>query len=184
MNRKFSQKVVSLSLPSLRVAAVNREVLHEIKMVRKTGFTIAPEAATERLRKVINKDFGEEDYERALHALFAEGWENLKLYFMIGLPTETDEDIEAIPEMALKAIRIAKRYSRRYVKLNVGISPFVPKPHTPMQWQGQEAMEKIKAKMNYLRQRLLKKGMNMKGHNPEMSLLEALFSRGMMGCPT
>ena len=178
MNRKFSQKVVSLSLPSLRVAAVNREVLREIKMVRKTGFTIAPEAATERLRTVINKDFGEEDYERALHALFAEGWENLKLYFMIGLPTERDEDIEAIPEMALKAIRIAKRYSRRYVNLNVGISPFVPKPHTPMQWEGQEAMEKIKTKMNYLRQRLPKKGMNMKGHNPDMSLLEALFSRG------
>jgi radical SAM family uncharacterized protein/radical SAM-linked protein len=178
MNRKFSQKVVSLSLPSLRVAAVNRDVLREIKRVRKTGFTIAPEAATERLRTVINKDFGEEDYERALHALFAEGWENLKLYFMIGLPTERDEDIEAIPEMALKAIRIAKRYSRRYVNLNVGISPFVPKPHTPMQWEGQEAMEKIKAKMNYLRQRLPKKGMNMKGHNPDMSLLEALFSRG------
>ena len=178
MNRKFSQKVVSLSLPSLRVAAVNREVLREIKMVRKTGFTMAPEVATERLRTVINKDFGEEDYERALHALFAEGWENLKLYFMIGLPTERDEDIEAIPEMALKAIRIAKRYSRRYVNLNVGISPFVPKPHTPMQWEGQEAMEKIKTKMNYLRQRLPKKGMNMKGHNPDMSLLEALFSRG------
>lgn len=181
MNRKFSQKVVSLSLPSLRVAAVNREVLREIKMVRKTGFTIAPEAATERLRTVINKDFGEDDYERALHALFAEGWENLKLYFMIGLPTEEDGDIEAIPEMALKAIRIAKRYSRRYVNLNVGISPFVPKPHTPMQWEGQEAMEKIKAKMNYLRQRLPKKGINIKGHNPDMSLLEALFSRGDVG---
>lgn len=181
MNRKFSRKVVSLSLPSLRVAAVNREVLREIKRVRKTGFTIAPEAATERLRTVINKDFGEEDYERALHALFAEGWENLKLYFMIGLPTERDEDIEAIPEMALKAIRIAKRYSRRYVNLNVGISPFVPKPHTPMQWGGQEAMESIKAKVNYLRQRLPKKGMNMKGHNPDMSLLEALFSRGDEG---
>ncbi|HXX81352.1 MAG TPA: TIGR03960 family B12-binding radical SAM protein, partial [Thermodesulfovibrionales bacterium] len=178
MNRKFSQKVVSLSLPSLRVAAVNQEVLREIKMVRKTGFTIAPEAATERLRSVINKDFGEEDYERALHALFAEGWENLKLYFMIGLPTERDEDIEAIPEMALKAIRIAKKYSRRYVNLNVGISPFVPKPHTPMQWEGQEAIEKVKAKMSYLRQRLRKKGMNMKGHNPDMSLIEALFSRG------
>ena len=181
MNRKFSKKVVSLSLPSLRVAAVNREVLREIKMVRKTGFTMAPEAATERLRGVVNKDFGEEDYERALHALFAEGWENLKLYFMIGLPTERDEDIEAIPEMALKAIRIAKKYSRRYVNLNVGISPFVPKPHTPMQWGGQEVMEKVKAKLNYLRQRLPKKGMNMKGHNPDMSLLEALFSRGDKG---
>jgi radical SAM family uncharacterized protein/radical SAM-linked protein len=178
MNRKFSDKVVSLSLPSLRVAAVNRDVLKEIKTVRKTGFTMAPEAASERLRTVINKDFGEEDYERALHALFAEGWENLKLYFMVGLPTETEEDIEAIPGMAQKAITIAKRYSRRHVNLNIGVSPFVPKPHTPLQWCGQEGRESIKSKMGYLRQRLIRKGMNFKGHDTEMSLLEAVLSRG------
>ncbi|MCL5022266.1 MAG: TIGR03960 family B12-binding radical SAM protein [Nitrospirae bacterium] len=178
MNRRFSGKMVSLSLPSLRVASVNREVLHEIKTVRKTGFTMAPEAATERLRDVINKDFREEDYERALHALFSEGWETLKLYFMTGLPTESDPDIEAIPAMALKAIRTAKKYSRRYVNVNVGISPFVPKPHTPFQWCGQEGIEKTKTKLAYLRQRLSGKGMNFKGHNCEMSLLEAVFSRG------
>ena len=178
LNRKFSDKVVSLSLPSLRVAAVNREVLKELKTVRKTGFTMAPEAASERLRTVINKDFGEEDYERALHALFAEGWENLKLYFMVGLPTETEEDIEAIPAMAQKAINIAKRYSRRHMNLNIGVSPFVPKPHTPMQWCGQEKDETLRAKMGYLRKRLIRKGMNFKGHDTEMSLLEAVLSRG------
>jgi radical SAM family uncharacterized protein/radical SAM-linked protein len=178
MNRKFSRKVVSLSLPSLRVAAVDRDVLREIKTVRKTGFTMAPEAATQRLRAVINKDFGDEDYERALHALFAEGWESIKLYFMVGLPTETDGDVEAIPEMALRAIKTAKKYSRRHVNVNVGISPFVPKPHTPMQWCGQEAMETIRARTSYLRQRLSKKGMNFKGHNQNMSLLEAVLSRG------
>lgn len=178
MNRKFSRRVVSLSLPSLRVAAVDRDVLREIKTVRKTGFTMAPEAATPRLRAVINKDFNDEDYERALHALFSEGWESLKLYFMVGLPTERDEDVEAIPEMALRAIKTAKKYSRRYVNVNVGISPFVPKPHTPMQWCGQEDMETIRARMSYLRQRLSKKGMNFKGHNTDMSFLEAVLSRG------
>lgn len=178
INKLFSQKMLSLSLPSLRVASVSRDVLREIKMVRKTGFTMAPEAATERLRTVINKDFSEEDYERALHALFSEGWENLKLYFMVGLPSEKDEDIEAIPEMALKAIKIAKKYSRRYVNLNIGISPFIPKPHTPMQWCGQENMSRIKSKIGYLRQSLSRKGMNFKGHNIEMSILEAVFSRG------
>ncbi len=178
MNRRFSRKVVSLSLPSLRVAAVDRDVLREIKTVRRTGFTMAPEAATPRLRGVINKDFGDEDYERALHALFAEGWESIKLYFMVGLPTETDEDVEAIPEMALRAIKTAKKYSRRYVNVNVGISPFVPKSHTPMQWCGQEDMETIRARMGYLRQRLSKKRMNFKGHNMNMSLLEAVLSRG------
>ncbi len=178
LNSAFSHKVVSLSLPSLRVATVDREVLRGIKSVRKTGFTIAPEAATERMRSVINKDFNEEDYEKALHALFAEGWENIKLYFMIGLPGERDEDVEAIPHMALKAIKIAKKYSRRHVNVNVGISPFVPKPHTPFQWCGQEDMESIRAKAAGLRTRLSKRGMNFKGHNTEMSLLEAVFSRG------
>lgn len=178
MNRRFAHKMVSLSLPSLRVAAVDREVLREIKTVRKTGFTMAPEAATARLRAVINKDFCEEDYERALNALFAEGWENIKLYFMVGLPTERDEDVETIPGMALKAIKTAKKYSRRYVNVNVGVSPFVPKAHTPMQWCGQEGLDSIRAKMGLLRKSLSRKGMNFKGHNVEMSLLEAVLSRG------
>jgi radical SAM family uncharacterized protein/radical SAM-linked protein len=178
MNRRFSGKVVSLSLPSLRVGAVNSEVLREIRTVRKTGFTMAPEAATPRLRAVINKDFGDEDYERALHALFAEGWESIKLYFMVGLPTEREEDVEAIPEMALRAIKTSKKYSRRYVNVNVGISPFVPKPHTPMQWCGQEEREAIRTKMGYLKQRLSRKGMNFKGHNTDMSFLEAVLARG------
>jgi radical SAM family uncharacterized protein/radical SAM-linked protein len=178
LNRRLAGKVVSLSLPSLRVGAVNQEVLKEIKKVRKTGFTIAPEAATERLRMAINKDFTEESYERALHALFAEGWENIKLYFMIGLPTERGEDIEAIPEMAQKAIRTARKHTRRYVNVNVGISPFVPKPHTPFQWCGQEEIGTMREKMDYLRQSLTKRKMTYKGHNAEMSLLEAVFSRG------
>jgi radical SAM family uncharacterized protein/radical SAM-linked protein len=177
-NRRFSKKVVSISLPSLRVASVNKDILREIKVVRKTGFTIAPEAATERLRAIINKDFNDEDYERALHALFSEGWQNLKLYFMVGLPGERHEDIEAIPEMALKAIKISKRYSRRFVNISVTVSPFVPKPHTPFQWIGQEPIKKIKEKMDYLREILRKKGINYKGHDPDMSLLEAIFSRG------
>lgn len=178
MNRRFSRRKVSLSLPSLRVGAVNQDVLREIKTVRKTGFTMAPEAASERLRSVINKDFSEEDFEKALHALFAEGWETLKMYFMIGLPTETGDDIEAIPAMAGRAIRIAKKYSQRYVNINIGISPFVPKTHTPFQWTGQEPLEQIEEKLRHLRQGLNKKGMNFKGHDPKMSLLEAAFSRG------
>lgn len=178
LNEMFSGKSVSLSLPSLRVAAVRQEVLKEIKSVRKTGFTMAPEAATERLRTAINKDFGEEDYDRALNALFAEGWENIKLYYMAGLPTERDEDIEAIPRMALKALTTAKKYTRRHVNVNVSISPFVPKPHTPMQWYGQENIETIKPKLDYLRRTLSRNKLTFKGHNLSMSLLEAVFSRG------
>ena len=177
-NKRFGNSKIALSLPSLRVASVNHELLREIRTIRKTGFTIAPEAGTDRLRSVINKDFNEEDYEKALITLFEEGWHNLKLYFMIGLPTETEEDIESIPKMAMKALKIAKRYTGRFVNLNIGISPFVPKPHTPFQWYRQNSFKELKRKKDYIKEVLTKKGLKVKGHNVKMSLLEAAFSRG------
>jgi radical SAM family uncharacterized protein/radical SAM-linked protein len=177
-NKRFSKDKIALSLPSLRVASINHDLLKEISTVRKTGFTIAPEAGSERLRRVINKDFSEEDYEQALKTLFEEGWHNLKLYFMIGLPTEEEEDVETIPRMAMKALKIAKRHTGRFLNINIGISPFVPKPHTPFQWYGQRPPEELKRKKEYLKERLTKKGFNIRGHDVEMSLLEAAFSRG------
>jgi radical SAM superfamily enzyme YgiQ (UPF0313 family) len=180
-NRRFYEKRISMSLPSLRVASINRDMLREIRTVRKTGFTIAPETGTERLRAVINKDFSEEAYTRALEILFKEGWNNLKLYFMTGLPTETDTDIAAIPEMVHQAIRISKRLRQRHVNISVGISSFIPKPHTPFQWFGQNDLHLLKEKNNYLKRALLKKGVKYKGHDEEMSLLEAAFARGDEG---
>jgi radical SAM family uncharacterized protein/radical SAM-linked protein len=177
-NRRFSKDRVALSLPSLRVASINRDLLREIRTVRKTGFTIAPEAGTERLRKVINKDFTVADYELALNTLFEEGWLNLKLYFMIGLPTETDEDIEGIVQMAFQAIRTAKKFMKRFVNITVGVSPFVPKSHTPFQWYGQSPSDELERKKKYIRNTLTRKGVNVKGHDVEMSLLEAAFCRG------
>jgi radical SAM family uncharacterized protein/radical SAM-linked protein len=178
-NRKFSQKMLSVSLPSLRVKAVNQELLKEIRAVRKSGFTIAPEAATDRLRAAINKDFSEEDYERAVETLFSEGWQNLKLYFMIGLPGEREEDIEAIPEMVRRALKAAKRHTSRFVNLNVSVSPFVPKAHTPFQWCGQADIDYIRQKRDYLRGAVKKA--NIKGHDERMSMLEAAFARGDEG---
>ena len=131
-NRKFYNRRISLSLPSLRVGSVNREMLEEIKVVRKSGFTIAPEAGTDRLRAVINKDFTEETYIKALETLFSAGWLNLKLYFMTGLPTETDEDIEAIPEMVMKATKISRKLTGRPVNISVGVSSFIPKAAHPV----------------------------------------------------
>ncbi len=178
VNNRFPGREVAVSLPSLRVGAVQKEILREIRQVKKTGFTIAPEAATGRLRAVINKEFSPEDYERALHALFSEGWLNLKLYFMIGLPGETEEDIEAIPAMALQALRIAKKYTRKHVNITLSISPFVPKPHTPFQWSGQDSQEALERKVEHLKKRLPRKGINLKVHDRRMSLLEAALSRG------
>jgi len=177
-NKKFSNNKISISLPSLRITSINRALLQEIRSVRKTGFTIAPEAGTDRLRRVINKDFNEGDYEESLKILFEEGWLNLKLYFMIGLPTENDEDIEAIPHMAMKALKTAKKYTKRFVNINVGISPFVPKAHTPFQWCGQNASDELRRKKGYLNSELIKKGFHVKSHSIDMSLLEAAFSRG------
>lgn len=177
-NKKFGKSKIAISLPSLRVGAVNQDVLREIKSIRKTGFTMAPEAATERLRNVINKDFSEEDYERALNALFNEGWTSLKLYFMIGLPTETDKDVEAIKDMAMKALHIAKKNIGRFVNISITVSPFVPKPHTPFQWYGQISLDEIKRKQRYLKDILSSKKFKYKGHDEYMSFLEAVFSRG------
>ncbi len=177
-NRRFSGNRIALSFPSLRVGSISRELLKEIRSVRKTGFTFAPEAGTERLRGVINKDFSEDDYEQTLKALFEEGWHTIKLYFMLGLPTETDEDIEAISRMVMKALRIAKQNTKRFVNINVGVSPFVPKPHTPFQWFGQEHIDELKGAKDYLREKLTKKGFKVKDHDVKMSLLEAGFSRG------
>lgn len=180
-NRRFAGSRTAISLPSLRVGALSKDVLTEIRSVRKTGFTMAPEAATERLRGVINKDFSEEEYERALRMLFEEGWLNLKLYFMIGLPTERDEDIEAISSVAMKALRIAKKNTGRFVNIGITISPFVPKPHTPFQWCGQINLGEMKRKGGYLREALSRSKFKYKGHNEEMSLLEAVFARGDEG---
>lgn len=177
-NRRFHNKRISISLPSLRIATVTRDMLKEIKAVRKTGFTMAPEAGTERLRAVINKDFSEERYIRALEDLFREGWQNLKLYFMTGLPTETGTDIDAIPEMVLQAIKISRRLTGRHVNLSVGVSSFIPKPHTPFQWFGQNSIELLREKNSYLRKELLRKGVKFKGHDENMALLEAVFARG------
>lgn len=178
-NNRFSSQKVSISLPSLRVKAVNREMLREISSVRKSGFTIAPEAATERLRRVINKDFTEEDYERAAECLFGEGWLNLKLYYMVGLPTETHEDVEAIPRMVRSALKTARKYTKRQVKISVSASPFVPKAHTPFQWWPQESMQMLKEKREYLRGNL--KGATIRGHDENMSVLEAALARGDKG---
>jgi radical SAM-linked protein len=177
-NNTFARRRISISLPSLRVASVNSGILGEIRSVRKTGFTIAPEAGTDRLRAVINKDFTEETYVNALDTLFREGWHNLKLYFMTGLPTETDADIEAIPEMVHQAIRISRKLAGRHATISVGVSSFVPKPHTPFQWFGQNDIGRLREKNGYLKKAFLRRGVKFKGHDEHMSLLEAVFARG------
>ncbi|MBI4839293.1 MAG: TIGR03960 family B12-binding radical SAM protein [Nitrospirae bacterium] len=177
-NRVFSNQHIAISLPSLRVGSVSRDVLDEIKSVRKTGFTIAPEAGTKRLRNVINKNLEDTDYDAALERLFSAGWKNIKLYFMIGLPTETEHDIDGIMNMVRHASKKGRELTKRSVNINVGISAFVPKPHTPFQWLGQMPFKELRKRQDYLRNTLQSGGFNFKGQHVEVSLLEAALSRG------
>jgi radical SAM family uncharacterized protein/radical SAM-linked protein len=181
-NSQYKNSNISISLPSLRVGSLSSDVLKEMKKVRQTGFTIAPEAGTARLRNVINKNISDEEYEETLTKLFTEGWSNVKLYFMIGLPTETRDDINGLIDMAIKAIKKGRQLSKKRVNVNVGVSSFVPKPHTPFQWTGQNSLEELREKQDYIKNVFRKKKINFKGSPVELSILEAVFSRGDRDC--
>jgi radical SAM family uncharacterized protein/radical SAM-linked protein len=171
----------SLSLPSLRVEALNRhaEIAREIGKVRKTGFTIAPEAGSARLRRVINKEgFDEDQIFTAIRNAARAGWESVKFYFMIGLPTETQADLDELIRVSKESAGIARRESPRGFGLTVSASSFVPKPHTPFQWFAQDPMPVLKEKQAYLRARLREARIDFKWHHVESSFLEAVFTLG------
>ena len=178
--RKQREQHVSISLPSLRVGTLTSEIMEEIKSVRKTGFTLAPEAGSERLRRVINKGITEEDLLETAAMAYEHGWSHMKLYFMTGLPTETMEDVKAIAELARRVraqggpIKGGKK--RRQVTVSVGT--FVPKPHTPFQWEEQIDVDEARLRINMIRDDLRGKAFNVKWHDPRQSLLEGVFSRG------
>lgn len=177
----FTPDKISLSLPSLRVEALNQnqELAQEIGKVRKTGFTIAPEAGSARLRRVINKEgFDEEQILAAVQNAAKAGWESVKLYFMIGLPTETQADLDELIRVAKESARIARAESPRGFGLTVSASSFVPKPHTPFQWFAQEPMRALKEKQGFLKARLREARVDFKWHHVESSFLEAAFSLG------
>ena len=159
--RRFGEERVALSLPSLRVGSLTPGILEVLSRGRRTGLTLAPEAGTERLRRVINKDISEEELFRGAELARTLGWRDIKLYFMIGLPTETEEDVRAIADLA----RRLQRRSRG-LEVTVSVSTFVPKPHTPFQWEGQISLEETRRRLR------------LKWHMPEQSFLEGVFSRG------
>lgn len=173
---RYSDEKVSISLPSMRVDTMSPELISEIKRVRKTGFTMAPEAGSERLRYVINKGITEEDLLNSARQVFEAGWDSIKLYFMIGLPTETDEDLIAIAELSGKALKIARKAGGKSV--TASIATFVPKPHTPYQWEEQIGIAETRRRHDILRQELKKNRVTFKWHGPDMSELEGVFARG------
>ncbi|MEZ4485625.1 MAG: TIGR03960 family B12-binding radical SAM protein [Syntrophotaleaceae bacterium] len=174
---RYREERVAISLPSLRVGSLTSELMEEIKKVRKTGFTLAPEAGSERLRQLINKGITEEDLLATADSAFALGWRVIKLYFMIGLPTEQEADLAAIVELAARVKRIGKG-TPGGADVNVSVSTLVPKPHTPFQWQRQIGIEETLAKQDALRQQLRSKKLRLKWHEAQLSFVEGVFARG------
>jgi radical SAM-linked protein len=173
MDRLTPQRV-AVSLPSTRVDALSPRILEEIRRVRKTGFTLAPEAGTQRLRDVIQKEYREADLLAAARTFADLGWRSLKLYFMIGLPSETEEDVLGI---AVLAERVRKA-ARGRLKVTASVSTFSPKPHTPFQWAAQLTLEETRARQALLRHELARRGIEFRWHDAELSFLEGVFARG------
>jgi radical SAM family uncharacterized protein len=178
LTSKISDRRISLSLPSLRLDSFSIGVAKKIQEVRKSGFTFAPEAATDRLRRVINKNYTEEEMFRSLESALAAGWDVFKLYFMLGLPSETDEDIAAIGSLVARIRAMGRKIRGRRFHTNVSLSAFIPKPHTPFQWENVidavNLEQKYAAIMSHIRFRDVK----INWREPFLCLLEALLSRG------
>jgi len=174
----LSPERISVSLPSLRLDALRENTVRQIRKVRRTGFTLAPEAGTERLRRGINKEIGDEELLRAAGFIFANGWQTLKLYFMVGLPGETAEDVRAIGELVRRVAAIARSHGKRN-SVTASLSAFIPKPHTPFQWERQIGREEISERIGTIRSIVGRnRNAEVKFHSPEVSELEGTFSRG------
>ena len=168
---------VAISLPSLRAGTLNSNLMKQIKRVRKTGFTIAPEAGSQRLRDVINKNITEQNIIQTVQNAFELGWQVFKLYFMIGLPTETQDDLNAIVDLIKKISKLREPKGRRK-KINVSITTFIPKPHTPFQWESQISSERAWDIIRFFKDELKKTGVKLKWQNPDVSFIEGIMARG------
>jgi len=172
---------VNLSVPSLRADNFSRELMQKLQTLRKSGLTFAPEAGTQRLRDVINKNLSEEEILSTCAIAFSGGWNNVKLYFMLGLPTETDEDVLGIAELVYKIINTWKECAsnkKRGLRVHVATAFFVPKPHTPFQWEKQITPEEYLRRCKLLKEHFYSKSIEYNYHAPDLSRLEAVFARG------
>jgi len=175
------QNRVNLSVPSLRADNFSRELMEKLQTVRKSGLTFAPEAGTQRLRDVINKNLTEDEILSTCANAFSGGWNNVKLYFMLGLPTETDEDVLGIADLVYKVIKTWKECAsnkKRGLRVHVATAFFVPKPHTPFQWEKQIEPEEYLRRCKLLKSHFYSKSIEYNYHEPDLSRLEAVFARG------
>lgn len=178
ISARFAGQSLSVGLPSLRIESVSVDLMDALQDTRRSGFTFAPEAATERMRRTINKAVPDQQVIDTAREVYARGWVTIKLYFMIGHPSETLEDVQAIIDLAKAVLAEGRRIHGKKATVNVGVSTFVPKPHTPFQWVPLDTVEQIRAKQALLRQQVRGQGLNLRWNKPEETLLEAFLSRG------
>ena len=172
---RYMPENVAVSLPSLRIGTLDSEIMQQIQRVKKTGFTLAPEAGSERLRRVINKGITEHDLIDTAAKIYNLGWSNIKLYFMTGLPTETVADVLEIAELSKRVLGSSRKRGK---KVTVSVGTFVPKPHTPFQWERQLSLRESRDRLELLKYKLKGRDLRYKWHDPFQSFLEGVFSRG------
>lgn len=184
LTERYDSSNISISLPSLRVDEFSVEMARNVQKIRRSGLTFAPEAGTDRLRKRINKGIKEEDLYKSVQAAFSYGWHRIKLYFMLGLPGETEEDLIGIADMAKKVLEIGQEIRKntdqkmKKIEVQVNVTTFIPKPFTPFQWVKMTSLSEIRKKISFLQKHLRKKGINFDWNDPEVSRLEGLIARG------
>ena len=178
ISEEFKDEKLVVSLPSLRIESVSVDLMDKLRGRRSSGFTLAPEAATERMRRIINKFIPDEDILNTTREIYRRGWTTIKLYFMIGHPSETLEDAQAIADLCKRVLAEGRKVAGMKVKLHAGVSTFVPKPQTPFQWVACDTRENILAKQDLLRRELRDRNIKLSWTKPEDTLLEAWLSRG------
>ncbi len=179
ISKRFEGRKLTVSLPSLRIESVSVDLMEKLKQHRSGGFTLAPEAASERMRRIINKFIPDEDIINTTREIYSRGWTTVKLYFMIGHPSETLEDVQAIVDLCRRVIEEGRKVAGWKVKLHAGVSTFVPKPQTPFQWVACDTKDSVLEKQALLKRQLLKdKSIKLSWTKPEDTLLEAWLSRG------
>lgn len=175
--KKYEGKRINISLPSMRTNTFSIGLAKDISRVRPSGVTLAPEAGTQRLRDVIGKNMTEEHILDGVKAAFQEGIESIKLYFMLGLPTETEEALLGICELSRKILAVGKEYTKR-ARITVNLATFIPKPHTPLQWERQISIEETLEKQRFIKRNLKDRNISVRWHQAEASFLEGIFARG------
>ncbi|GAB4481180.1 MAG: TIGR03960 family B12-binding radical SAM protein [Anaerolineae bacterium] len=178
VGERFAGQSISISLPSLRIETASADLMEALRDNKRGGFTFAPEAATERMRSIINKAVSHQQVLDTVHEVYSRGWRTVKLYFMIGHPAETMEDVQAIADLAKAVLREGRRVHGKKANVNVGVSTFIPKPHTPFQWVPMDTLEQIEAKQALLKREIGGAGLRLRWNRPDETMLEGLLSRG------